>query len=92
MLVKVSMDSMGAVHLNPVQSVHSKLRRAWRKHLAQFMDKPVTTVYLQDATDFLESLSPSQRREVELGYTIRIRMDAWVYANYLGYDCCEVIA
>lgn len=36
--------------------------------------------------DHLPDLSPRQRRQLDRGYTITVRMDAWEAAHYYGWD------
>lgn len=90
MLVEVQMNRMGAVTLTPVSK---KVRRQMRAHNQEWLGHPDEDVYLQGdrGYEFLDMLSPAQRRDVEEGWGATVRMDPWIFGHYVGYDFHEVI-
>jgi len=87
MLVSIEQNRFGHITISPVSD---RIRRKYARYLRKFNHNDNGTVYMQVDTDIetLE-LTPSQRRNVEHGWTIRVRMDPWNYASMLGYDAAE---
>jgi len=84
MLVSISQDRCGFTTVTPV---NDRIRIKYRKHLRKF-DSPSAdgTLFIQDNGAEELSLTPSQTRDLEAGWTIKVRMDEWTYATMLGYD------
>jgi hypothetical protein len=91
MLIEVDQDRMGNIILTPKSK---KIRAQMRKHNKEWLGHPDDTVFLQEgmgATEFLDLLPAPQRREVEEGWGITVRMDPWEFGHYVGHDFHEVI-
>lgn len=91
MLVEIDMDNMGNVILTPRSK---KIRAQMRRHNKEWTGYADDTVFLQEGgpvSEFLDQLSPSDVSEIESGWTVTKRMDAWEFGVYVGYDFQEVI-
>ena len=90
MLVDVSMDRMGNVVARPRSA---RIARKYTKHLAGFGVKSDGSAFFQEggpASEFLADLKPGQVRDLESGWDVTLRLDPWVFGQWLGWDACEV--
>lgn len=93
MIIEVEMDRMGCLTLTPV---NDRIRRRFARHLrAVYSPHADGTAFLQsdwDVEAFLtDHLRPAQARDVRRGWTVRVRIDPWLYGHYLGWDAHTVV-
>jgi hypothetical protein len=65
-----------------------------RRHNKEWIGHADSTVFLQEggpASEFLDTLNARQRRDVEHGWTVGVKMDPWYFGHYVGYDFHEAI-
>ena len=91
MLVNVSMDRMGNIVASPVSE---RIRRKFAAHLQEvYTPKADGTAFFQEggpAGEFLEDCTPAQRRDIDGGYNVRMRVDPWTYGHWLGWGAHTV--
>jgi len=90
MLVDVQEDRMGNIHATPK---NGRIAKKFARHLQGFGVQADGSAFFQEgggAQEFLEDCSPSQRREISDGYRVSMRVDPWVFGQWLGWDACNV--
>jgi hypothetical protein len=90
-IIDVTEDRSGNVLLAPR---NKRVRSQMRRHNKEWIGHADSTVFLQEggpASEFLDTLNAQQRREVERGWTVGIKMDPWHFGHHVGYDFHEVI-
>ena len=87
MLVRVEMDRMGCLRVVP-DSVR------WLKRFQELLKLGGARncdgyLFLQGdaALEWLDDCTPSQRKDIEAGWQVKMRMDEWAFGQQLGYDC-----
>lgn len=86
MLVSIRQDNIGGLIISPV---NERLQRRYARHLRKFDKHADGTIYIQsdfEVESFLQEYAPRHKRDIEHGWTARIRMDQWCFATMLGYD------
>jgi len=85
--VDVFQNRFGDITGRPVRQ---DIRTRILDHLLEFEGPGAEdTFYFQGgmgAEEFLDSLSPRQRRDIENGYTITILVDPWELGHWYGWD------
>lgn len=87
MIVRVEMDRYGCLRVIP-DSVRW-LKRFQNLLLTGGSPDCFGGLFLQGdaALAWLEDCSPSQRKDIDAGWQVKMRMDPWVFGQQLGYDC-----
>lgn len=85
MLVTAEMDRMGSITVTPV---NDRIRKRFAKHLHRYYSPHAdgTAFFQEGAQEFLADLRPDQRRDLEAGFKVTFRVDAWVFGHWLGWD------
>lgn len=88
MLVRVSMDSMGNVTMDPVSE--RVRRRIYKDMKENGYTGPETDVLVfgqegGPAQELLDEIPPRRRKEVEEGYPVVVRMDDWTFRHLCGW-------
>jgi hypothetical protein len=90
-IVEAWQDSMGSIIVEPISESH---RLAYAAHMRGMTGRATCQVYIQEgmgAEEFInEDCPPRHRADLRNGYTVRFRLDPWVYGMMLGYDAQEV--
>jgi len=85
-IVKVWMDRMGNIFGEPVRE---DLQRKIARHMKAMTSHADKSFFLQEgmgAGEFMADCTPRQRRDIEHGYEVRMRMDPWVMGHLYGWD------
>ncbi len=84
--VEARMDNMGNIMARPVSD-------RWAKRFAKRCNENGGSAdleaFFQDgmvAHDFMEDMTPGQRRDLNNGYTVRFFVDPWIVGHWYGYD------
>jgi hypothetical protein len=90
-IVEASQDSMGSIIVEPVCKAH---RRAYAAHMLEMTGRETCQVYIQQgvgAEEFIDEDCPKRHRaDLRKGYSVRFRLDPWVFGHMLGYDAHQV--
>jgi hypothetical protein len=94
-LVSIEMNRFGHLELDPVGASYADKVRRWQKEQGISRGRQDSAAYLQDEGDIgstLDELPPGKRRDVEEGWTVRVRMDPWVFQALAGLDNGQIKA
>jgi len=87
MIFVAEMDRMGCVHLF---FKNRRIAEQVRKHVVKNGGPNEISAFIQNGEEFLENCTPAQRKDLEEGWEINFRADAWDMAHYWGYDAHTV--
>lgn len=85
-LISLQLNRFGHIELTFVNA--RVLRRVLRTVIENGGPKH-RTAYIQhdsDVDELVDSLPPRARRDLRAGWSVKVRMDAWLAAHYYGYD------
>jgi len=88
--VDIKTDAMGNIIASPVSKKYAKAFSDVRRENGGGSD---LNVFFQEggpATQFLNDLTPRQRREINKGWDVRIKVDPWIVGHWYGYDAHTV--
>jgi hypothetical protein len=92
MLVRAEMDGMGNITVSPVsERWQRKFSRHMAKWIADYRDN--AEAFFQEgmgASEFMEDMTASQRKDLEAGWSVTYRLDPWIFGHYLGWDAHTV--
>lgn len=89
-LVEADMDRIGNVVVTPVSS---RVRRRYEKYMKEMTGRADASAFFQEgdaASDFLEDFPAQHRRSLESGWSVRFKVDPWVFGHWLGWDAHNV--
>jgi hypothetical protein len=88
-LVSIEMNRFGHLELDPVSASYADKIRRWQKEQGISHARGDSAAYVQEEGDIgatLDELPPGKRRDVEQGWTVRVRMDPWTFNALAGLD------
>ena len=91
MIIDVQSDNMGNITAVPRSD---RIRRKFVAHLKDMGAGGDGTAFFQEggaASAFLEDCSPKQRRDIDGGYRVSMRVDPWLFGMWLGWDAHHVV-
>jgi hypothetical protein len=89
-IVEASQDFLGSIIVEPVCEVY---RLAYAAHMLEMTGRATFQAYIPEhnAEQFIDEDCPKRHREdLRKGYSVRFRLDPWVFGHLLGYDAHEV--
>jgi hypothetical protein len=89
-IVEVSQNRMGSIIVEPICESH---RLAYAAHMREMTGRATFQADIPEhcAGEFINEYCPKwHRAELRKGYSVRFRLDPWVFGHMLGYDAHEV--
>lgn len=94
-LVSIESNRFGHLELDPVGAAYADKVRRWQKEQGISRARGDSAAYVQEEGDIgqtLDDLPAGKRRDVEEGWTVRVRMDPWVFNALAGLDNDQIRA